>query len=271
MKSLYQFVFKRIPSLSLRHFPRRTSSTPASVPRCRLGLHLEYKLVLVILVSMGFTGCFPLEQSRIKSEAFVPDSIYRHSDQGEQRTGSLWPTNYNGNLYFGDHRAGGIGDLITVKIVEVSQASEKATTDTGRSSDIDYGIPNFLGQEVRYVQNHPAVNPAHLITANSKNNFSGSGETTRTGTVTATISAKVVEVFPNGNLAVEGKREIYVNNEKKEILLHGIVRPRDIASDNSVLSTQVADAKIMLTGIGVVGEKQRPGWLSRILDGVWPF
>jgi flagellar L-ring protein precursor FlgH len=89
--------------------------------------------------------------------------------------------------------------------------------------------------------------------------------------VTATISAKVVEVFPNGNLAVEGKREIYVNNEKKEILLQGIVRPRDIASDNSVLSTQVADAKIMLTGIGVVGEKQRPGWLTRIFDGVWPF
>ncbi len=62
-----------------------------------------------------------------------------------------------------------------------------------------------------------------------------------------------------------------MNYEKKEILLQGIVRPRDIASDNSVLSTQVADAKIMMTGIGVVGEKQRPGWLSRILDGVWPF
>jgi flagellar L-ring protein precursor FlgH len=201
----------------------------------------------------------------------VPDNIYRYSSQTEQRSGSLWPASYSGNLYFGDHRAGGMGDIITVKIVEATQASEKATTDTGRTSAVDYGIPNFLGQETRYVQNHPAINPAHLITANSTNNFSGTGETTRTGTVTATISAKVVEVFPNGNLAVEGKREIYVNYEKKEILLQGIVRPRDIASDNSVLSSQVADAKIMMTGIGVVGEKQRPGWLSRILDGVWPF
>jgi flagellar L-ring protein precursor FlgH len=228
-------------------------------------------LLLSALMSIALTSCFPLEQSHIKGEPFVPDNIYRYSSQTEQRSGSLWPASYSGNLYFGDHRAGGMGDIITVKIVEATQASEKATTDTGRTSAVDYGIPNFLGQEVRYVQNHPAINPAHLITANSTNNFSGTGETTRTGTVTATISAKVVEVFPNGNLAVEGKREIYVNYEKKEILLQGIVRPRDIASDNSVLSSQVADAKIMMTGIGVVGEKQRPGWLSRILDGVWPF
>jgi flagellar L-ring protein FlgH len=226
-------------------------------------------LVLVCLMSMVLMGCFPFEQSRIKGEAFVPDNIYRYSNRGEQRSGSLWPANYNGNLYFGDHRAGGMGDLITVKIVEISAASEKATTDTGRKSDIDAGISRFFA----YPGANPSqnVDPAHLITANSTNSFAGTGETTRTGTVTATIAAKVVEVFPNGNLAVEGKREIYVNNEKKEILLQGIVRPKDIASDNSVLSTQVADAKIMLTGIGVVGEKQRPGWLTRIFDGAWPF
>jgi flagellar L-ring protein precursor FlgH len=226
-------------------------------------------LILVGLMSVTFTGCFPLEQSRIKGEAFVPDNIYRYSNRGEQRSGSLWPASYNGNLYFGDHRAGGMGDLITVKIVEISQASEKATTDTGRQSNIDAGINNFFA----YPGANPSQNvtPAHLIQANTTNTFKGTGETTRTGSVTATLSAKVVEVFPNGNLAVEGKREIYVNNEKKEILLHGIVRPKDIASDNSVLSTQVADAKIMLTGIGVVGEKQRPGWFTRIFDGVWPF
>jgi flagellar L-ring protein FlgH len=234
-----------------------------------VGMKSLRAMILASMVSVAVTGCFPLEQSRINREAFVPDNIYRYSSRDEQRAGTLWPASYNGNLYFGDHRAGGIGDLITVKIVEVSQASEKATTDTGRTSEIDYGIPNFFA----YPGAHPSqnVNPAHLITANSKNNFSGSGETTRTGTVTATVSAKVIEVFPNGNMAVEGKREIYVNNEKKEILLHGIVRPKDIASDNSVLSTQVADAKIMLTGIGVVGEKQRPGWFSRVLDGIWPF
>jgi flagellar L-ring protein FlgH len=230
---------------------------------------MKKALFLLVLASLTFSGCFPLEQSHIKSEPFVPDNIYRYSTLTKQPSGSLWPASYSGNLYFGDHRAGGMGDLITVKIVEVSQASEKATTDTARTSNIDAGIPNFFA----YPGANPSVNinPNHLIQANTKNNFSGAGETTRSGTITATVSAKVVEVFPNGNLAVEGKREIYVNNEKKEILLQGIVRPRDIASDNSVLSTQVADAKIMLTGIGVVGEKQRPGWLTRVFDGVWPF
>jgi flagellar L-ring protein precursor FlgH len=118
--------------------------------------------------------------------------------------------------------------------------------------------------------NH-VISPANLIKANTKNNFDGSGETTRSGTITATIAAKVVEVLPNGNIAIEGKREIYVNHEKKEILLQGVVRPRDVGKDNTILSTQVADAKMIITGIGVIGEKQRPGWLARVLDGVWPF
>ncbi|HME41975.1 MAG TPA: flagellar basal body L-ring protein FlgH [Syntrophorhabdales bacterium] len=226
-------------------------------------------IFLAALVSMVVAGCFPFEQSHIKDQPFVPDNIYRYSTLNKQPTGSLWPASYNGNLYFGDHRAGAMGDLITIKIVETTQADEKATTDTGKKSAQDYGIPYFFG----YPGAHPPqnTNPSHLITANATNTFDGTGETTRTGTMTATISAKVVEVFPNGNLAVEGKREIYVNSEKKEILLQGIVRPKDIASDNSVLSTQVADAKIMMTGIGVVSEKQRPGWFSRILDGIWPF
>jgi flagellar L-ring protein precursor FlgH len=81
----------------------------------------------------------------------------------------------------------------------------------------------------------------------------------------------VVDLLPNGNLAIEGKRELYINNEKKEILLQGVVRPRDIGYDNAVYSTQVADAKVIYTGIGVIGEKQRPGWLTRVFDIVWPF
>ena len=226
-------------------------------------------LFLVVLVSLTCSGCFPLEQSHIKEQPFVPDNVYRYSTLAKQPTDSLWPASYNGNLYFGDHRAGAMGDIITVIITETSAADEKATTDTGRTSQINAGIPNFFG----WPGAHPPqnTNPAMLINANTTNTFSGTGETTRTGTLTATISAKVVEVFPNGNLAIQGQREIYVNNEKKEILLQGIVRPRDIASDNSVQSTQVADAKIMLTGIGVIGEKQRPGWFTRLFDGLWPF
>ena len=78
-------------------------------------------------------------------------------------------------------------------------------------------------------------------------------------------------MLPNGNLTIEGKREIYVNNEKREILLQGIVRPRDIAFNNTISSTQIADAKVIYTGIGVVAERQRPGWAARLFNYVWPF
>lgn len=228
-------------------------------------------LILLMLVMVTTVACFPLEQSRIKEEPFVLDNIHRRVGQvqRDQESPSLWAGGVNGNPYFGDHRARNMGDLLTVKIVEISQASEKATTDTGRTSEISAGVPNFFAWPGA---NPPKnVNPNAIISANTNNTFAGTGETTRSGTITATLSAKVIEVFANGNLAVEGKREIYVNNEKKEILLQGIVRPKDIGSDNSVLSTQVADAKIILTGIGVIGEKQRPGWLTRIFDGIWPF
>lgn len=229
-------------------------------------------LMTALCFTSLLSGCFPFEQSRIAQEPFNLDRVHRSRQLSPeaQPAGTIYRAGQTTN-FFGDQRARMLGDIVTVKIVEVSQASEKATTDTGRDSSVDMGISNLLGQEIRYPANHYAVNPEHLIKANTTNNFAGSGETTRTGSVTATIAARVVEVLPTGNLAVEGKREIYVNNEKKEILLQGIVRPRDIAADNTVYSTQVADAKIILTGIGVVGEKQRPGWLARILDGVWPF
>ena len=174
------------------------------------------------------------------------------------------------NLFFTDQRARQKGDILTVKIVEVSQATEKATTDASRSSNLNAGIPYLLGLEVN-PKARIFSNPQNLIGANTKNEFSGEGETTRSGSLSATITARVVDVLPNGNLVIEGKREIYVNNEKKEIRLQGVVRPKDIAHDNSIFSTQIADARIIYTGVGVVSEKQRPGWAARLLDIIWPF
>lgn len=229
------------------------------------------------VVLLGCNTLSELEVSRIKNEPFVIDNTFKYSKEetGKVRQGTkqgtIWRGEATANNYFVDQRAKTIGDIITIKITEVSQASEKATTDTGRNSEIDAGVTNLFGWDTKYAQLHPNINPSHLIRANTSNTFNGSGETTRTGSLSATISAKVVDVLPNGNLAIEGKRELYVNNEKKEILLQGMVRPRDIAYDNSVLSTQVADAKVIYTGIGVIGEKQRPGWLTRVFDLVWPF
>jgi flagellar L-ring protein FlgH len=237
-------------------------------------------IVLTSICLLLFSGCntvSQLEVSRIKDEPFVLDNTFKYSKQDSSKIrqgthqGTIWRGENTTNNFFVDQRAKGIGDIITIRIVEVSQASEKATTDTGRSSEINAGISNYFGWEVKYPSMHSNINKEALIKANTNNKFAGTGETTRTGTLSATISAKVVDLLPNGNLAIEGKRELFINNEKKEILLQGVVRPRDIAYDNSVYSTQVADAKVIYTGIGVIGEKQRPGWLTRAFDIVWPF
>jgi len=229
---------------------------------------------IIILSSMicGFlVGCDTLQQSRIKDEPFIIDNTYRLAKTGPATThpGSIWKGPGRANTLFVDQRAGFVGDILTVKIVEVSTASEKATTDTGRSNNVEAGISNLMGLETNMFPS--SITPAKMVAAKTSSDFSGEGETTRTGSLSATITARIVDVLPNGNLAVEGKRELYVNNEKKEILVQGIVRPKDIAYDNSILSTQIADAKIIYTGIGVVGERQSPGWLSRITDVVWPF
>jgi flagellar L-ring protein precursor FlgH len=233
------------------------------------------KMIGVIMVLVfTLSGCNTMsvmEPSKIKKEPFEIGDAFKYSKKGpEVKDGTIWKGDRSFNTYFIDQRAMHIGDIVTIRIVEVSQATEKATTDTGRTSSLEAGIPNFLGQELTPAR-RAFSNPSQLITSSTKNNFSGSGETTRSGSLSATISTKVVDVLPNGNLAIEGKREIYINNEKKEILLQGLIRQKDIAADNSVLSTQVADAKVMYTGVGVLGEKQRPGWLSRVFDLVWPF
>jgi flagellar L-ring protein precursor FlgH len=227
-------------------------------------------VLLFCIIYIPIIGCEMLQQSRIKDEPFIIDNSYRTAKAGSvAHPGSIWKGASTSNTLFHDQRAGFVGDILTIKIVEVSTASEKASTDTGKSSDVQAGISNIMGLETNKFPS--SIDPSKMIGAATKNNFSGSGETTRTGSLSATITARIIDVLPNGNLAVEGKRELYVNNEKKEILVQGIVRSKDIAYDNSILSTQIADAKIIYTGIGVVGEKQFPGWLARMVDKFWPF
>ena len=80
-----------------------------------------------------------------------------------------------------------------------------------------------------------------------------------------------MDLFPNGNLRIAGKREVVINNERQILILTGVIRPEDIQANNTIQSTYVADAKIILTGQGVAQEKQHPGWMARVLDEVWPF
>ena len=184
----------------------------------------------------------------------------------------LWSANgYRG--LFQDLRAAQIGDLVTVNIVETSKANKKANTKSGRQSSIEAGISNAMGWETKLEKLgvKGSYDNENLFKGSMKNDFSGSGETSRDESMTASITARVIDVMPDGNLLIRGSREIKVNNETQFITLSGLIRPSDISPDNTVLSSYIADAKIAYTGSGPISDKQRPGWLTRTLDFVWPF
>ena len=109
------------------------------------------------------------------------------------------------------------------------------------------------------------------VDASAKSKFGGKGATSRADTLTGTISTIVTEVLPNGDLRIEGKREVTVNSETQLMSISGIVRRVDVDTKNTVLSSAIADAKIEYSGLGVVDDVQRPGWLVRVLDWVYPF
>ncbi len=189
-----------------------------------------------------------------------------------RQEGSLWDENGSMNLLFVNPKASRIGDIVTVKIVESSKATNKATTNTKRASSVSAQVEKFLGLETKYpTANHPHWNPFGEIKGGLTSDFKGEGDTTRSGNLTAQITARVTEVLPSGNLRIRGYREVLINNEAQLITLTGIIRPRDISPDNVVLSSAIADARITYNGVGIVADRQRPGWLARFFDVIWPF
>ena len=116
-----------------------------------------------------------------------------------------------------------------------------------------------------------AYSNSNMLNGSLINSFNGTGSTSRGDSMTAYITAKVIDVKPNGSLYIMGTREIRVNSETQIIALSGLIRPTDISPDNTMLSSNIADLKIDYLGTGAISDKQRPGWLSRAADFVWPF
>jgi flagellar L-ring protein precursor FlgH len=185
-------------------------------------------------------------------------------------SGSLFTPDRPARL-LADLRARDVGDIITVRVDETSKASRSAATSAQRSSTIQAGLDNFFGLAEQLAAKNAHLNTSALIKGSAGNKFAGDGSTSRESTMTANISMRVVEVLPNGNLVIAGSRRIKVNAEDQVIMLSGVVRPADISPDNIVNSSAVADARIEYYGRGVLADKQQPGWLTRIVDWVWPF
>ena len=174
--------------------------------------------------------------------------------------------------FFRDQRAGRIGDILTVRINIADKAAVDNTTSRSRGGTEKAGIAALLGVQAPLAKLLPgSVDPAKLIDTGSTSQSNGAGNTSRSETINMTIAATVVGVMPNGNLMIRGKQEVRVNFELRELVVSGLVRPEDIARDNSIRHSQIAEARISYGGRGQLTDAQQARWGQQIYDALFPF
>jgi flagellar L-ring protein precursor FlgH len=181
---------------------------------------------------------------------------------------SLWR---NGSRsFFKDQRAHQIGDLLTVTVNITDQANFANETQRSRTTTEDSGITAFLGQSLLSGK-AASVLPGRLFTGDSTSSYDGKGSIQREESLTTNIAAVVTQILPNGNMVVEGKQEVRVNFEMRELIVAGIVRPEDIQSDNTIDSSKIAQSRIAYGGHGQITDVQQPRYGTQVMDILLPF
>ena len=180
---------------------------------------------------------------------------------------SLWR---NGSrAFFKDQRAHQVGDILTVKVKITDKATVENESSRSRKNSEDSGIDNFFGKAKVPILNTGV--PTRIFTADSTASSEGKGSIDRKDEITTNVAGVVTQVLPNGNLVIEGKQEVRVNFEVRELIVAGIVRPEDIESDNTIDSTKIAQARIAYGGRGQITDVQQPRYGQQVLDILLPF
>ncbi len=188
------------------------------------------------------------------------------------RSPSLWEeSKTGGNDLFRDDRAWLPGDLVTILITEKSDAKGEADTNTKKETTLLGGIAALFGIDSWFADKNPRVKPSTMFSTNSSLEYDAEGKTTRKNTLTAKISAMVMEVLPSGLLRVEGEKIVAVNSEEQIIKISGIVRPKDVNSSNEIDSAKLGNMRVDYYGQGTLQDVQTPGWGTKILTNLWPF
>lgn len=228
------------------------------------------RYLILLLLGIFLSSCVPhIAPYRAKERKYVYQGPAYQS--GSASDGSLWSDSSHMNNLFTDNRGLRIGDLVTLLISESSSANSEASTESERTSSTNASVPVLFNFMNHLQKQYPNINPAALMSQNFAGEFAGAGKTVQKGTVAGRVTATVKQVLPTGNYFIEGQKVIMVNNEEQHFYISGVIRPVDVNGDNEVFSSRLAEAHIEFTGRGSISSKQKEGWLSRVIDTIWPF
>ena len=251
----------------------------------RRSAHPALRPALAMLLALGLTGCGAADrlgaigkspslsaiQNPNTASDYQPVNLPMPGEELQVReANSLWRS--GSRAFFKDQRAARVGDILTVTVSIDDKASLDNETKRERKNSESSGISNIMGFEDHLKRILPAGgDPSNLVGADSSSSSDGTGSVGRSEAISTTVAAVVTQVLPNGNLVIQGRQEVRVNFELREMLIAGVVRPEDISSANTIKHTQIAEARISYGGRGQITDVQQPRYGQQLMDVLLPF
>ena len=219
-----------------------------------------YRMMIITVLACSVAACASAPHQPLADARYAPTE-----------PAAYWPTAAPGTIYrpgglhlFMDLRAHDVGDILTVRLVERTNATKESSASSAKSTDVDTGFPIFGGRPITS-NGTPILNSE----ISAERSFSGQADASQSNRLDGSVSVTVAERLRNGNLLVRGEKWITLNNGEELIRFEGLVRPVDIGPDNTIPSTKVADAKIVYSGKGMLADSSRAGWLARFFNSPW--
>jgi flagellar L-ring protein precursor FlgH len=219
------------------------------------------KKLIIIASIFIINGCSTYVEE-VNNKQFKPlTPSFEEFNREEPSNGAIFSTSSSG-LFSSDRRAKKVGDILSVTLSETFSSNKAVTNSSGKTDTIGAEVgPTGL------LRNFAGLGGS----ASKTNSFSGSMATNQSNSLSGTLSATVVRVFPNGNLEIKGQKKLRITEGTEYIRLSGIIRPQDISTTNSVSSAKIAEAQIEYVGAGILDSATKPGWGSKIFRAISPF
>jgi flagellar L-ring protein FlgH len=217
----------------------------------------------MVIGTLVLSGC--MTQTPVRRADYRP-ILPTQAPMAAPMSGGLYQASTSSSL-FSDVKAQRIGDVITVILKEKTQANKSAKTNTAKDSSLELPNPTILGRQ-------PLIGrlPLFNTSVDSSNSFDGKGDSSQSNSLSGDIAVTVMAAYPNGTLAVRGEKVLTLNQGSEFIRISGLVRAVDVTPQNTILSTQIADAQITYSGTGAVAESNQQGWMGRFFNSMfWPF